>query len=435
MSAFDWHNTVSVPGRTARRAFVWLAAALALANAATALRAGRQQHRFADGVEGNFRQHHRQVRVEERSRQSASRLRHREPPADRARFPRHRQRARRHAAGDRRSRPAQPQRDPVREPDARRLQPQQAADVFDAGGRQRGARHPVRPERAARRQDAGRGALRRGASDRCCARAARRRLPPRRQRRRARRRRPVRQRHRHRHPPAGQEPDRRLHQDEPAAQPRAAARRPGLRHADRRRRHVQPGRQHAHGDRAEGTLGAFRLPDRQPVHPRSARRPGGSEQAGPGRQARLQGREAVAQLPERRSALGAAGDRRFHRPQHHHQRHGRRQPDAAPEGHPVGSGARHHHADQGPRHAQERQRRSDRAARGARAEGEAAAGERAADRAARAARDRDVPAQLHEGDGFRALPREQPAAAFRRGGRADGHHRRPGLDHLGARRA
>jgi type IV pilus assembly protein PilQ len=40
MSAFDWHNTVSVPGRTARRAFVWLAAALALANAATALGQG-----------------------------------------------------------------------------------------------------------------------------------------------------------------------------------------------------------------------------------------------------------------------------------------------------------------------------------------------------------------------------------------------------------
>ncbi len=40
MSAFDWHNTVSVPGRTARRAFVWLAAALALANAATAFGQG-----------------------------------------------------------------------------------------------------------------------------------------------------------------------------------------------------------------------------------------------------------------------------------------------------------------------------------------------------------------------------------------------------------
>ena len=31
MSAFDWHNSVSVHGPAARRAFVWLAAALALA--------------------------------------------------------------------------------------------------------------------------------------------------------------------------------------------------------------------------------------------------------------------------------------------------------------------------------------------------------------------------------------------------------------------
>ena len=36
MSAFDWHNTVSVPGQHARRAFVWLAAALALAAAGAA---------------------------------------------------------------------------------------------------------------------------------------------------------------------------------------------------------------------------------------------------------------------------------------------------------------------------------------------------------------------------------------------------------------
>ena len=65
------------------------------------------------------------------------------------------------------------------------------------------------------------------------------------------------------------------------------------------------------------------------------------------------------------SPRGAAGDRRLHRPQHHHQRHRAGQPDAAPEGRAVGPGARHHPADQGPRHAQERQHRSDRAARGA----------------------------------------------------------------------
>ena len=66
MSAFDWHNTVSVPGRTARRAFVWLAAALALATQPPRFGAGRQHHRFADGVEGNVGQHDRQVRAEER---------------------------------------------------------------------------------------------------------------------------------------------------------------------------------------------------------------------------------------------------------------------------------------------------------------------------------------------------------------------------------
>ena len=42
--------------------------------------------------------------------------------------------------------------------------------------------------------------------------------------------------------------------------------------------------------------------------------------------------------------------------QHRHQRHRHRQPDAAPEGRALGPGARHHPADQGPGHAQERQR-------------------------------------------------------------------------------
>ena len=155
-------------------------------------------------------------------------------------------------------------------------------------------------------------------------------------------------------------------------------------------------------DRAEGPVGALGLPDRQPLHPRGQADRGGPEQAGAGHAPGLQGREAVAQLPERRSARGAAGDRRLHRPQHHHQRHGDRQPDAAAQGHPVGPGARHHHADQGPRHAQERQCRADRAARGARAQGEAAARERDADQRARAARHRVVPAQLHEGGGLRS---------------------------------
>ncbi|MCK7492657.1 MAG: hypothetical protein MZW92_14730 [Comamonadaceae bacterium] len=41
-----------------------------------------------------------------------------------------------------------------------------------------------------------------------------------------------------------------------------------------------------------------------------------------GTRRRLPGREAVAQLPERRRPRGAAGHRRLHRPQHHHQRLG-----------------------------------------------------------------------------------------------------------------
>jgi type IV pilus assembly protein PilQ len=40
MSAFDWHNTVAVRGPSARRAFVWLAAALALAAAGAAFAQG-----------------------------------------------------------------------------------------------------------------------------------------------------------------------------------------------------------------------------------------------------------------------------------------------------------------------------------------------------------------------------------------------------------
>jgi hypothetical protein len=63
---------------------------------------------------------------------------------------------------------------------------------------------------------------------------------------------------------------------------------------------------------------------------------------------------------EVRAVLQVIAD--FTGPQHHHERLGERQPDAAPQGHPVGPGARHHHADEGPRHAQERQCRAHRAA-------------------------------------------------------------------------
>ena len=73
----------------------------------------------------------------------------------------------------------------------------------------------------------------------------------------------------------------------------------------------------------QGRLGAQRLPDRQPVRARSAAAQGRPEQADAGR--RLHRREAVAELPEHRSARGAAGDRRLHQLQHRHQRHGDRQ--------------------------------------------------------------------------------------------------------------
>jgi type IV pilus assembly protein PilQ len=73
------------------------------------------------------------------------------------------------------------------------------------------------------------------------------------------------------------------------------------------------------------------------------------------------------------------------------------QPHAAPEGRAVGPGAGHHPADQGPRHAQERQHRSDRAARGARDQGAPAARGAGADQRSRAHADRAVPAQLCQG--------------------------------------
>ncbi len=70
-----------------------------------------------------------------------------------------------------------------------------------------------------------------------------------------------------------------------------------------------------------------------------------AEESGKGEEGSLRRREALAQLPERRSARGAERDRGFHRPQHHHQRHSGGQHHAAPEGRALGPGARHHSAD------------------------------------------------------------------------------------------
>ncbi len=173
-------------------------------------------------------------------------------------------------------------------------------------------------------------------------------------------------------------------------------------------------------------MGALGLPDRQPVHRRGQADPGRPEPPDAGHARRVQGREAVAELPERRSACGPAGDRRLHGPEHHHQRHGDRQPDLAAEGHSVGSGARHHHADQGSGHAQERQCRSDRAAGRACGQGETAARVPAADQRPGAAADRDVPAQLPEGRCDQGADfgqgRQVPVQARHRGRRCPNQH-------------
>ncbi len=201
-----------------------------------------------------------------------------------------------------------------------------------------------------------------------------------------------------------------------AGQPAQAPRRRRLRHAGLDDQHVPAGRERAHGDRAEGPVGAQRLPDRHAVRGRGEADPVRPEQARAGHAGRLPGREAVAQLPERGGPQRPQRDRRLHRPQHHHERHGAGEPHAAAQGRAVGPGARHHPADARPRHAQERQRGLDRAAGRAGDQGEARARGGAADLGARAAAHRDVPAQLHEGRGARG-----PAARRRAGRRRRGH--------------
>ena len=242
MSAFVFIDNVVTGGRTARGARAWLLALLTLLGTGAALRAGGQQHRFDDGVEGHVGAHDREVRAEERPRQSARGIRHRDAAADRPRFPRYRQRSRHDPAHGRGCRAPQRQRDPGRQPDARRLQPQPAPDIRNAGRRQRRAGDAHRPERPARRQAADGAAVRGVAYRRHAARAARRRFPPGHERRGPDRHRPVRSRHRDRHPAAGQGADRRLHQDVAAEESRAPARRAGFRHAHRHRRHVHAGR-------------------------------------------------------------------------------------------------------------------------------------------------------------------------------------------------
>ena len=185
----------------------------------------------------------------------------------------------------RRSGAAQPQRRPGGQPHARRLQPQQAADLRNAGRRQRGAGHAVRPEPSGsmRSTQIGRSAspkprpgdvahalrdvdFRRGKngegrivvdlSDNATG------IDIRQQ---------------------GKTLIVDFIKTYAAAQSRAPARRRRI--SARRSSTVDTfsaGRQRADGHRAEGPVGALGLPDRQPLHPRGQAGPGRSEQADAG---------------------------------------------------------------------------------------------------------------------------------------------------------
>ena len=167
--------------------------------------------------------------------------------------------------------------------------------------------------------------------------------------------------HRDRSAPAGKERSGRLHPDRFAASTGAALRRHRLRHPGRQFRSRPFRGQHPYNAYAERPLGAVGLPDGQPLHHRGKASGRGGRQA-EGFQ-RLYRREAVVELSEHRGACGIAGDRRFHEPQYHYQRYGKRQPYLAPQGRALGSGAGHHSAGQGPGYAQDRQRGLDCAAR------------------------------------------------------------------------
>ncbi len=157
-----------------------------------------------------------------------------------------------------------------------------------------------------------------------------------------------------------------------------AARRDRLRHAGADDRDLPERRPGAHGGHADRQLGAFGLPERQPVRARGAAGEARSEPADAGPE--VFGREAVAELPEHRGACAAAGDRRLHQLQRRDQRFGHRQRHAAPEGRAVGPGARHHPRGEEPRHQAHRQCAADRAEGRTRRQGEARARGQGADR-------------------------------------------------------
>ena len=116
----------------------------------------------------------------------------------------------------------------------------------------------------------------------------------------------------------------------------------------------------------QGPVGAHRLPDRHAVH-RRGEAGRGRPDARAGQRGRYTGEKLSLnfQNVEVRAVLQVIAD--FTGLNIITSDTVQRQPHAAPEGRALGPGARHHPADQGPRHAQERQRDLDRAARRARA--------------------------------------------------------------------
>ena len=208
-------------------------------------------------------------------------------------------------------------------------------------------------------------------------------------------RRPAEQPGRRRHPAAGQEPGRRV----PALDPARGLRRrldvtdfgtpvqsiTTTQQGDRVRMVVEP--------RGAWEHSAYQSDNQFVLEVRPQKVDPNKLVAGPG----LHRREAVAELPEHRGPLAAAGHRRLHQLQRRHQRLRHRHRDAAPEGRALGPGARHHPAGQGPGHAQVRQRAADRAEGRAQRQGKDRARGEAADRRARAAAHAVVPAQLHQG--------------------------------------
>ena len=129
------------------------------------------------------------------------------------------------------------------------------------------------------------------------------------------------------------------------------------------------------------------------LHRRAQADEQGGDRGEPTGQVRLRRREALAELPGHRGALGAAAARRLHRSQHRRLRRGGGQAHAAPEERALGPGARHHPAEQGARQASGGQRHHDRAGRGDRqSRAHRARGHEAEDRA-RPAQDRVLPGQ------------------------------------------